>query len=159
MKLLHFTLCIFICLTTLATGHDFTFNHVTIKHPIIPVFGQKMKTAAGYMTVSNSSNQPEKILAVKTNFAKAMLHESSVDGNGVARMKHINEVLIPPNSTIQFEHGGLHIMFIRLEEQLEPFVDQMVTLIFEKAGEIEITFMVEESGKDYKMDMDHSKDN
>ena len=88
-----------------------------------------------------------------------MLHESSVDGNGVARMKHINEVLIPPNSTIQFEHGGLHIMFIRLEEQLEPFVDQMVTLIFEKAGEIEITFMVEESSKDYKMDMDHSKDN
>ena len=50
-------------------------------------------------------------------------------------------------------------MFIRLEEQLEPYVDQMVTLIFEKAGEIEITFMVEESSKDYKMDMDHSKDN
>ena len=159
MKLLHFTLCIFICLTTLATGHDFTFKHVTIKHPIIPVFGQKMKTAAGYMSVTNSSNQSEKILGVKTNFAKAMLHESSVDGNGVARMKHINEVLIPPNSTIQFEHGGLHIMFIRLEEQLEPFVDQKVTLIFEKAGEIEITFMVEEPSKDYKMDMDHSKDN
>jgi len=111
------------------------------------------------MTVSNSSSQPEKILAVKTNFAKAMLHKSSVDGNGVARMKHIDEVLIPPNSSIQFGHGGLHIMFISLKEQLEPYVDQMVTLIFEKAGEVEITFMVEESNKNYKMDMDHSQDN
>ena len=159
MKLFHFTLCIFICLTTFANGHDFTFKHITIKHPIIPVFGQKMKTAAGYMTVSNSSSQPEKILADKTNFAKAMLHQASIDVNGVARMKHIDEVLIPPNGSIQFEHGGLHIMFIRLEEQLEPYVDQMVTLIFEKAGEIEITFMVEASNKEYKMDMDHSQNN
>ena len=114
MKLFHFTFCIFICLTTFANGHDFTFKHVTIKHPIIPVFGQKMKTAAGYMTVSNSSNQPEKILAVKTNFAKAMLHESSIDVNGVARMKHIDEVLIPPDSSIQFEHGGLHLSLIHI---------------------------------------------
>ena len=88
MKLFHFILCMFICLTTFANGHDFTFKHVTIKHPIIPVFGQKMKTAAGYMTVSNSSSQPEKILAVKTNFAKAMLHGDPDEGNDVSEVNH-----------------------------------------------------------------------
>ena len=50
-------------------------------------------------------------------------------------------------------------MFVRLEEQLEPYADQVVTLFFEKAGEVEITFMVEESNRDYKMDMDHRQDN
>ena len=49
-------------------------------------------------------------------------------------------------------------MFVNLEEKLEPFVDQQVTLIFEKAGEFSLTFMVEEAKNGSKMDMDHNKD-
>ena len=158
MKLLSYAFFVLLSQATFLHGHEITFKHILIKHPVIPVFGANMKTAAGYMTVTNSSNVQERIISVEANFATAMIHKSSVDINGVARMEHIKEVTIPANSNVKFEHGGLHIMFVNLEKKLEPFEDQEVTLIFEKAGKLDITFMVEEAKHGFKMDMNHSKD-
>ena len=158
MKLLPYAFFVLLSQASFLHGHEVTFKDILIKHPIIPVFGGHMKTAAGYMSITNSSNVQERIMGVKANFATAMIHKSSEDTDGVVRMEHIKEVTIPANSTIKFEQGGLHIMFVNLEEKLEPFVDQQVTLIFEKAGEFSLTFMVEEAKNGSKMDMDHNKD-
>ena len=158
MKLLPYAFFVLLSQASFLHGHEITFKDILIKHPIIPVFGGHMKTVAGYMSITNSSNVQERIMGVKANFATAMIHKSSEDTDGVVRMEHIKEVIIPANSTINFEQGGLHIMFVNLEEKLEPFVDQEVTLIFEKAGELSLTFMVEEANNGSKMDMDHNKD-
>jgi len=145
-------------LTTISYSHEVNFKHILIKHPIIPFFNGGMKTAAGYMTIINTSDSPDKITAVKTKFANAMIHKTTIDSNGVARMEHIEEILIPSQSSIKFENGGLHIMFTNLKEALEPLVDQEVTIFFEKAGQFKLQFMVEKVTGQSKMKTEHKKD-
>ena len=118
---------------------------------MIPIFGSKMKTAVGYFTIVNKTNETDELITIKTNFANAMIHKSKIDDNGLATMKHIEKVLIPSNSSEVFEQESLHIMFTALREPLEEYVDQKVTLIFKKLGKVVIDFQVEKAQKSNKM--------
>ena len=158
LKIFSFIFCIFLCYGTLLKSAEYPLENMIIKNPTIPIFGEKMKMVAGYFTILNVGETADKLIGVKADFAKAMIHKSTVDSNGVARMKHLKEVMIPANSSVNFEHGGLHIMFFNLKHPLETMQTKEVTLIFKEAGQVALKFMVEEA-KDYsKMKMDHSKD-
>ena len=74
MKLLPYAFFVLLSQTSFLYGHEVTFKDILIKHTIIPVFGGHMKTAAGYMSITNSSNFQERIMGVKANFATAMIH-------------------------------------------------------------------------------------
>ena len=130
---------------TISHAHEIELGGITIKHPMIPIFGSKMKTAAGYFTIVNKTNEADELIMVKTNFAKAMIHKSKIDDNGLATMQHIEKVLIPSNSSIVFEQESLHIMFTALKEPLEEYMDKKVTLVFKKLGNIEVEFQVEKA--------------
>ena len=130
---------------TTSHAHEIELGGITIKHPMIPIFGSKMKTAAGYFTIVNKTNEADELIMVKTNFAKAMIHKSKIDDNGLATMQHIEKVLIPSNSSVVFEQESLHIMFTALKEPLEEYMDKKVTLVFKKLGNIEVEFQVEKA--------------
>ena len=134
-----------ISLQTFSTSyaHEIDLKEISIKHPMIPIFHSKIKTAAGYFTIVNKINKPDELIMVKTDFAKAMMHLSKIDENGIASMEHVNKVIIPGNSSVVFEQGGLHIMFTQLKEPLEEYMDQKVTLVFKNLGEIVVDFQVE----------------
>jgi len=114
-----------------------------------------MKTAAGYFTIVNNTNEADELIMVETNFAKAMIHKSKIDNNGIATMEHIEKVLIPSNSSVVFEQESLHIMFTALKEPLEEYMDKKVTLVFKKLGNIEVEFQVEKASS---MKMNNHKD-
>ena len=122
---------------------------------MIPIFGSKMKTAVGYFTIVNKTNEADELITIKTNFANAMIHKSKIDDNGLATMKHIEKVLIPSNSSVVFEQESLHIMFTALKEPLEEYMDKKVTLVFKKLGNIEVEFQVEKASS---MKMNNHKD-
>ena len=122
---------------------------------MIPIFGSKMKTAVGYFTIVNKTNEADELITIKTNFANAMIHKSKIDDNGLATMQHIEKVLIPSNSSVVFEQESLHIMFTALKEPLEEYMDKKVTLVFKKLGNIEVEFQVEKASS---MKMNNHKD-
>ena len=122
---------------------------------MIPIFGSKMKTAVGYFTIVNKTNEADELVTIKTNFANAMIHKSKIDDNGLATMEHIEKVLIPSNSSVVFEQESLHIMFTALKEPLEEYMDKKVTLVFKKLGNIEVEFQIEKASS---MKMNNHKD-
>ena len=136
-------------------SHEIDLEEISIKHPIIPIFNSKMKTAAGYLTIVNKKNETDELIMVKTDFAKAMIHSSKVDKNGIASMEHVNKVVIPGNSSVVFEQGSLHIMFTQLKEPLEEYNDQNVTLVFKNLGDIVVDFQVEKATQKMNMDNNH----
>ena len=136
-------------------AHEIDLDEISIKHPIIPIFNSKMKTAAGYFTIVNKRNKTDELIMVKTDFAKAMMHLSKIDKNGIATMEHVNKVIIPGNSSVVFEQGNLHIMFTQLKEPLEEYMDQKVTLVFKNLGDIVVDFQVEKVTQKMKMNNNH----
>ena len=150
MKLFKYTFCIFFCTGFFLLGAEYSLDNILIKNPTIPFFGKNMKTAAGYFTIINSGEVSDKLTNVKANFAVAMIHKSSVDSNGVARMEHLEDVIIPANSSIKFEQGGLHIMLLNLKEPLVHMETKKITLIFKKAGKVNLNFLVKKATESSK---------
>jgi len=69
-----------------------------------------------------------------------------MDGNVMHMRELENGVALAPGQTVELKPGGFHVMFIGLKA---PFVkDQRVpaTLVFEKAGKVDVEFTVEALG-------------
>jgi periplasmic copper chaperone A len=100
-------------------------------------------TGIVYMTITNTGNSVETLLAGKTPAAQSIeLHMHTVDANGVFRMRMVDggRIEIAPGETVELKSGGLHIMLIDLTKALEAGDSFPLTLKFEHAGEV--TFYV-----------------
>ena len=139
-----------------AVAHEVTSGDIQIIHPHIPQPAATAKAAGGFMAIVNTGTEPDRLIGVETDIAaKAEVHESRVDANGVGTMEHVDAVEIPPGETINLEHGGYHIMFMGLTGTLTEGDVHKATLIFERTGRVEIEFMIDPPAG--MGDMDHSK--
>ena len=57
----------------------------------------------------------------------------------MAHMNSVDGIDLPAGRTLSLETGGYHAMLINIADPLQPGDTVTLTLIFEKAGEIEIT--------------------
>jgi copper(I)-binding protein len=93
---------------------------------------------AAYFLVRNDGDTADRLIAVTSPLAMAEMHESVMAEDGTMAMNPVDGVDVPANSSVAFERGGLHIMFMGVAEP--PAVGDTVslTLTFENAGEITI---------------------
>ncbi len=78
-----------------------------------------VNTSAVYMTITNTTNEPKTIVAVKTSVAEVNEIHSTMKQNGVMQMRSIGSITIPANDTIELKPGGLHIMLMQLYKKLK----------------------------------------
>jgi copper(I)-binding protein len=88
-----------------------------------PMPGRHM--SAGYLSLTNNTDEAISISrVVSPQFEAVEIHESLLE-DGVAKMRRIPELSIPPNSTVTLERGGKHLMLMRPTGSIE-----VVTLNF-----------------------------
>ena len=74
------------------------------------------------------------------------LHQST-EADGIARMRRVDEGLeIPAGRTVELSPGGTHLMFVNLKQRLRAGGQLSATLVFEKAGAVEIEFLIQPLG-------------
>ncbi|AZL60257.1 copper chaperone PCu(A)C [Tabrizicola piscis] len=153
------TLLAALCLAAPVFAHGFTAGDLEIKHPHIPQPAASAKAAGGFMTIVNSGTEPDRLLGIESGIAaKSEVHESKVDASGVGTMTHIDAIEIPAGGTVTLEHGGLHVMFMGLTGTLTEGELYKATLIFERAGRVDVEFSIDAptgQGGDHDT-MDHS---
>ena len=98
---------------------------------------------AGYFVVTNNTEVSDRLLSIDTDFAdRNEIHEMKMDGN-VMKMREISHgLLLPPSEVIKLEPGGLHLMFMGLNQSISEGNEHTITLVFEKAGEVKLNFPV-----------------
>jgi copper(I)-binding protein len=101
----------------------------------------------GYLKITNTGTTPDRLTGGSTDVASRFeLHEMSMD-NGVMKMRPLGQGLeIKPGQTVELKPGGYHIMFVGLKQQLEQGQHVKATLVFEKAGKVDVDFAVEGVG-------------
>jgi hypothetical protein len=73
---------------------------------------------AAYMTLNNPGSSDMVLTQVDSPaFGHVMLHKSEVV-DGVARMIHQDEIVIPAKGAVELEPGGLHLMMPAPEKRL-----------------------------------------
>ncbi len=105
------------------------------------------RVAGGYLSIENRGSSADKLLSASTEIArKVEIHEMAVNG-GVMTMRALEGGLsIEPGRTVKFAPGGLHLMSVGLATPLVRGDKVPVTLRFEKAGEITVSFDVQAMG-------------
>ncbi len=99
--------------------------------------------AGGFLDITNQGGTDDRLVGVEGPFMRTMLHESKVT-DGVATMSHVMGIEIPAGATVSLAPGGYHIMFMGLNgDPLEVGEEVPVTLVFEKAGPVEVVLTVE----------------
>ncbi len=128
-------------LTTAAWAQD----SITVKDAYARSSGKSAKAGAAFMMIQNAGEADDRLIAAESDVAaRVELHTHQVDANGVAKMIHVEEgFVIPAGETHMLKRGGDHVMFMGISAPFEHGATVPVTLIFEKAGEIEVDIPVD----------------
>ncbi len=124
-------------------AQDYAIADLTVADPVARTATSIAPTSAGYLTITNTGDAPEKLLAIEADFPRVMLHESIKDGD-VMKMEHLMSVDIAPGETVEFVPGGKHVMFMGLKDiVLEEGDEFPAVMVFENAGRLDIVFRVQ----------------
>ncbi len=102
--------------------------------------GMQGGMSAAYFSIANGLGEDDVLVGASSSVAEATeVHETYDAGEGMMGMRERTSLPIAANSVTEFKQGGLHVMFLRLTEELAEGDEVQFTLQFEKAGEISVT--------------------
>ena len=130
-----------------AFAHDYKVGALEIAHPWTRATPRGATVAGGYLKITNKGTTADRLIGGTATFAgRFEIHEMRI-ADGVMQMRALPRGLeLKPGETVELKPGSFHVMFMDLKGPLEK--DQRVkgTLVFEKAGTVEIEYTVEALG-------------
>ncbi len=130
-----------------AWAADYKVGSIEIDQPWTRATPPTAKAGGGFVTITNKGTTPDRLVAARSAVSdKVEIHEMKMDGN-VMRMRELDKgVEIAPGATVTLKPGGYHIMFMELKAPFAKDAKVPVTLVFEKAGSIDVPFTVQAMG-------------
>lgn len=135
----------------------FAGETLMFQDPYARTMGGVGTSGAVFFTVMNHSAEEDRLIDARSDVAqKVELHTHKDDGNGVMQMLHVPEgFVVPAGGEHALARGGDHVMLMGLPREVADGDVIILTLVFEKAGEMVIEAPVDNARKT-GMAMDHS---
>ncbi|MEW6677390.1 MAG: copper chaperone PCu(A)C [Pseudomonadota bacterium] len=117
----------YLALVGLSLAFPALADNVKIESPWVRATAPGQKVAAGFMELTADADM--KLVGGSSPISKNLeLHMMSMD-DGVMIMRQIPEIALPENKKVHLAPGGLHIMFIDLQQQVKEGDMVPVTLV------------------------------
>jgi copper(I)-binding protein len=130
----------------LVLAHNHEKGDIQVRHPWSRATAPGAKVAAGYMEIRNSGSQPDRLVSASTPIAQRVeMHISQQQGE-VMKMRQVQAFEIPARERYELRPSGPHLMLVDIARPLKKGERFPVKLRFEKAGEIEVQFEVQDLG-------------
>ncbi len=142
-----FASVVFVLSLQAAEAHDITKGDLVISAPWLRATPAGAEVAAGYLVITNKGTSAERLVSFSTDLAaQPEVHEMSNEG-GVMKMRPLAKgLVIPAGGSVKLEPGGYHLMLLQLKRPLAAGQRYKATLVFEKAGPVEVEFEVRAMG-------------
>ena len=130
-----------------ASAHDYQVGDLKIDHPWTRVTPGGAKVAGGFMKITNTGKQADRLIGGSLVTAgKLEIHETTFENN-VMRMRLMDKGLeIKPGETVELRPGSYHVMFMDMRSGLIAGERVKGTLVFDKAGTVEVEYRIEAMG-------------
>jgi periplasmic copper chaperone A len=116
-----------------ASAGEYKAGSLEISDPWSRATPKGSSVAAGYMTIKNSGSTPDRLISGSSDVApKFEVHEMKMEG-GIAKMRPV-------------KGGSFHVMFVGLKKPLSAGEHFKATLVFEKAGSVNVDYDVRAMG-------------
>lgn len=128
---------------TFAQRHEFKAGSLTISQPWSRATPGGARVAGGFMTITNAGTAPDRLIGGSAEIAGIFeVHEMAMEG-GVMKMRALEKGLeIKPGESVELKPGGYHVMLIDLRQPLKQGEKIKGHLVFEKAGRVEVEYIV-----------------
>jgi periplasmic copper chaperone A len=124
-----------VALATAALAHEYKNSRLEIVHPWTLETDRPM--AKVYMKIASKSNEEDRLLSVSSGAAQKATLSGAPDGSiGTA-------ISIPAQGEVRLTRTGRHIVLEGLSARLNAYGRLPLSLIFERAGRMNIEVMVE----------------
>ncbi|MFA5123174.1 copper chaperone PCu(A)C [Zavarzinia sp.] len=131
-----------------AQAHEYKVGDIEIVHPWSRATPAGAKVAGGFLKIENDGGADRLVSIASTVADKVQIHEMSMAADGTASMQELTNGLdIPAKGAVELKPGSYHIMFIGLKQPLKEGESFLATLHFEKAGDVEVKFVVGPMGQ------------
>jgi len=137
------TVALFGALTVTTSAEDIKAGALQISAAWARATPKGAAIGGGYLKITNTGDATDRLLGGASAISdKFELHEMSMD-NGVMKMRPVSGgIEIKPGETVELKPGGFHVMLVGLKEQLMQGQHFKATLMFEKAGKVDVDFTV-----------------
>lgn len=103
--------------------------------------GESGMVTGAFMAIANTSDQADKLVAVRISDEIATtveIHETTIGENDVMQMRPVEEIEVPAKGNLVLKPGSYHIMLLDVQLVLEPGDMVALTLVFESGTEIDV---------------------
>src|SRR6266481_2548721 len=127
-----------------AVARDYKLGALEIAQPWARATPPSAPAGGGFLKITNTGATSDRLVSVSSPAAeRVQVHEMKMDGN-VMRMREVEKGLeIPAGGSVTLAPGGFHLMMMGLKAPLKQGTSVPVTLVFEKAGKIDVELTVE----------------
>lgn len=134
-------------LSGVARAHDYRVGSLHIDHPWAVATPNGAKVGAGYLKITNEGTEPDRLVALTSPASRKVTLHGSVREGDVVKMRTLEKgIEIKPGETVELKPDGAHIMFEGLRAPLLEAGRVQATLVFEKAGSIDVDYAIEPMG-------------
>lgn len=131
----------------LTTAHEYHAGSLFIVHPWARATPKGIDVGGGYMKITNQGKTSDRLIGGSLSVARrVVVHKMTMD-NGIMKMRPMLHGLeIKPGATVELNPETFHLMFEGLQNPLIERERVKGTLVFEKAGTVNVDFAVESMG-------------
>lgn len=126
-----------------APAQSFKIGSLVIEAPWARATPGGAQVGGGYMKITNSGKEADRLIGGSLPIAgEVEVHEMTMVGD-LMKMRRLPDGLeIKPGATVELKPGGSHLMFTGLRGGLKAGEAIRGTLVFQKAGTVEVEYRV-----------------
>ena len=145
LRLLPVLLTLALANPTLA--RDYKLGALEIGQPWARATPPSAPAGGGFLKITNTGSTPDRLVSASSPAAELVqVHEMKMEGS-VMRMREVDKGLeIPAGGSVTLAPGSYHLMMMGLKAPLKQGSPVPLTLVFEKAGKIDVELAVESIG-------------
>jgi copper(I)-binding protein len=130
-------------LASASVAEDFSVGDVEIGNPWARATPRGASVAGAYMSITNKGSTPDRLISGSTAVASRFEVHTMVIEDGIAKMRPVEGGLeIKPHQTVELKPGSYHVMLTGLTQPLQQGERVPGTLVFERAGKVNVEFTV-----------------
>lgn len=141
------TATLLIALPSLGHAQDVRISSIVIERPWTRATPEGARVGGGFFVLRNTGNEPDRLIGGTFPGAPRFEVHEMATVDGVMRMRELSGgLIIPPRGQVELKPGGYHVMFMDLTQPIRSGGRVKGTLVFERAGTVEVEYAVTAPG-------------
>lgn len=121
-----------------AQAHEYEIGQLKVEHPWLRAPNDGDDKAQFYAFIYNNGSTADRLIGVKS----AKVGKTEIHGD-VKNLTLVTPVELPPNTKVTLAPGAGYVALLDIKKHLEVSWGLVMTLVFEKAGEVEVEAAIE----------------